>query len=98
MAMNPETNKFEALFETKQKSEQELNRELVRIRDLVEDSGTVLLRPNGEPVPKHWTVLTAGEHVVVKDYTFKVAHIGESYLVLEPVGIVAIGEKGDEAR
>ena len=90
MAMNPETNKFEALFvealfATKQKSEQE-------------DSGTVLLRPNGEPVPKHWTVLTEGEHVVVKDYTFKVAHIGESYLVLEPVGIVAIGEKGDEAR
>lgn len=50
-----------------------------------------LLRPNGEPVPAHWTVLALGEQVVVKGYTFKVAYINETTLVLEPVKIPILG-------
>lgn len=39
------------------------------------ETETILLRPSGEPVPQHWSVLQEGEHVVVKDYTFRVAYI-----------------------
>lgn len=91
--MNPTTNKFEALFKAPiEKPEKELNRESVRVRDLVRDSGTVLLRPNGEPVPEHWSVFIEGELVTIKNYTFKVAHIGESHMLLEPAGPLLIGE------
>ena len=45
-----------------------------------------LLRPNGKPVPQHWTQFQMGELVVIKNYTFKVAYIGESALLFEPVG------------
>jgi hypothetical protein len=51
-----------------------------------------LVRPNGQPVPKHWSVFRVGEEVVIKDYTFKVAYIGESNILFEPVGPVVIGE------
>ena len=69
--MNPETNKFEQL----------VSEALSTIR---KNQG--LVRPNGEPVPPHWPVFTEGELVTIKDYTFKVAHCGESYMVLEPTG------------
>ena len=36
--------------------------------------GDNLFRPNGKPVPKHWTTFQIGEHVVIKDYTFKVCY------------------------
>ena len=51
-----------------------------------------LLRPNGEPVPKHWSVFTVGETVVIKDYTFKVAHLGEGHILLEPMAPVIVAE------
>lgn len=47
-----------------------------------------LLRPDGTPVPKHWSTFQVGENVVIKDYTFKVAYIGESNILFEPVGPV----------
>jgi len=50
----------------------------------------VLLRPNGEPVPPHWCVLTVGETIVIKNYTFKICYIGETSILLEPMGIVEI--------
>ena len=58
-----------------------------------DDTVGMLLRPNGEPVPKNWTLFSEGEHVNIKDFTFEVAHIGETYLVLEPIGPIIIGEK-----
>ena len=77
---NPDTNRFEQFY----------------VRD--EDNPPLgdfpqLFRPNGKPVPKHWSVFKAGEDVVIKNYTFKVAHIGESHILFEPVGPVMIGEE-----
>lgn len=78
--MNPETNKFEAL-------EYPLSNILP---SSVDEFNLSLLRPNGSPVPKHWSVFRVGEDVVIKDYTFKVAYIGESAILFEPVGVVII--------
>jgi hypothetical protein len=51
-----------------------------------------LLRPNGEPVPKHWTVFRVGELVEIKGYTFKVGYVGESAVLFEPVGPIVVGQ------
>ena len=82
--MNPETNQFEML---KQIDEGFMG------NTEGEFDPTAFVRPNGEPVPKHWSVFKEGEELVVKNYTFRVAHIGEKHLLLEPVGIPAIGQK-----
>lgn len=70
----------------------ETNR-LEALRFIDDIRGSQLVRPNGEPVPPHWPVFAEGELVELKGYTFKVAHIGESYLVLEPTGPLVVGEK-----
>jgi hypothetical protein len=57
-----------------------------QLREIV-DHTVKLLRPDGTQVPAHWTVLTVGEYVEVKGYTFKVAYINETTLVLEPIKI-----------
>lgn len=44
-----------------------------------------LVRPDGSPVPKHWATFRVDELVVIKDYTFRVAYIGESNILFEPV-------------
>ena len=77
--MNPDTNKFEMLSKEKEEKEE-------RMKKLFG-----LLRPNGEPVPKHWVTFKFGEKVVIKDYTFKVAYIGETAILFEPVGPTVIG-------
>ena len=74
MGMNPDTNELEAL----RKVADELTGEIS------------LLRPNGEPVPKHWSTFKVDETVVVKSYTFRVAYINEGAIMLEPVGPVII--------
>lgn len=51
-----------------------------------------LFRPNGKPVPSHWPIFFMGEELVVKNYLFKIAYIGETSILLEPVGPVIIGE------
>jgi len=58
--------------------------EMLKNKELVEKMAA-LIRPDGTPVPRHWPVFQTGELVVIKDYTFKVAHIGESYILFEPV-------------
>lgn len=90
--MNPETNKFEFLqtAEEKLRNNESLNRNMRRA--LAKSTGK-LYRPNGTKVPKHWTILSVGELVVIKDYTFKVAHIGESHLLLEPVPTTVLDTK-----
>lgn len=82
--MNPDTNKFEPLGN------------LIKPEDTEKLNWPGLIRPNGKPVPKHWTILKVDQKVIVENYTFKVAHIGESYLILEPVGPIIIGEKNKD--
>jgi hypothetical protein len=94
MGMNPDTNRLEelgineeALRNTLQDSERRgLERQLQQLKN-----ESALVRPDGTPVPKHWSVFTVGEHVVVKNYTFRVAYFNETTIVLEPVGPVVLG-------
>lgn len=54
-----------------------------------------LVRPDGSKVPKHWSTFRVGELVTIKDYTFKVAYIGEANILFEPVGPVDLQRKVD---
>ena len=89
--MNPDTNKFEALKEvcsidTPQRSH--------FVDELVADwAAGKLLRHDGSEVPKHWAIFKVGELVVIKDYTFKVAYIGETAILFEPVEPQIVGDK-----
>jgi len=85
--MNPTTNKFEHLI-----SEAYAEESLRAIQERGEKIVNSLLRPNGEPVPEHWSVFIEGELVTIKNSTFKVAHIGESHMLLEPAGPLLLGE------
>ena len=84
--MNPKTNKFKELYKIAAEKIEQFN----AIEAMVADLQGRLLQPDGTPVPAHWPVLMTGEHIVVKNYTFQVAYIGESYVVLEPVGPMTI--------
>jgi hypothetical protein len=95
MGMNPDTNEMEPLSPA-------LTQALDDLKQKAEDVGIAkakaqlypgqLLRPNGEPVPEHWSTYAVGEEVIVKNYRFEVALIGEKHLLLKPVGPVLIGE------
>ena len=106
--MNPETNKFEHLRSDADQNEDpgEDQENLSRLKRMVQRLGEQdnvgpkrtalqqsLLRPNGEPVPQHWTQFQVGECVVIKNYTFKVAYIGETAILFEPFGIPDLGER-----
>ena len=87
--MNPDTNRFEMLTE----ETKEFLEKIPKADPLNGMSSfRFLVRPNGEPVPKHWSTFKVGEEVVIKNYTFKVAYIGETSILFEPVGIVEIGK------
>ena len=108
--MNPETNRFEHLIENadpdkspknrhERRAEEAIQRKLnkAEYRDDYSGGGvTQLVRPNGSPVPEHWSVFKIGEEIVIKNYTFKVAYIGESAILFEPVGPVIVGENKSE--
>jgi hypothetical protein len=90
--MNPETNKFEPIFiQEDDKSMKALEKAFKATQP--ETPVFRALRADGTPVPEHWTILSKDEKIVIKNYTFKVAYIGESYLVLEPVGIVDLSKQ-----
>ena len=100
--MNPETNKFELLRPDTDQNEGPGGLQHVVAGDLSLASVGLLkrvvmkqslLRPNGEPVPEHWTQFQIGECVVIKNYTFRVAYIGETSILFEPVGIPDLGVK-----
>ena len=76
--MNPETNKLEKLTNTN----------ITEIENQIQKLQSTLLRPNGEPVPQHWTIFTQGQNVVVNNYTFKIAHMNESCIILEPISAI----------
>lgn len=91
--MNPETNMFERL--TAKEEMESLRDKMSKMRSEIngpDHTEPVLLRPDGTPVPKHWTQFKVDERVVIKGYTFKVAHIGESHILFEPVGPLIVGE------
>jgi hypothetical protein len=48
--------------------------------------GLNLYRPDGSLVPEHWVQFQIGDLVTIKNYTFRVAYIGESTMLVEPVG------------
>ena len=100
--MNPETNKFELLRTDTDRDEAHGDLRSVMAGDPSQASVGVLmrmvtqqslLRPNGESVPQHWTQFQIGECVVIKNYTFRVAYIGETAILFEPVGIPDLGVK-----
>jgi len=92
MGLNPDTNRFEPLTEDLKAMEErvaqmEKDGYIDKLHSVLERQ---LLRPDGTPVPKHWSVFVVGEHVVIKNYTFKVAYIGESNILFEPVGPIVV--------
>ena len=80
MAVNPETGQIEMLQRVLGEYTDPFARHLG------------LLRPNGKPVPAHWSVFTVGQLVEVEGCTMKVAHINESGVLLEPVSPI-VGTK-----
>jgi len=80
--MNPETNKFEMLDPIVEEDNRRLEKEFGR-----------LLRPNGEPVPKHWSIFEVDKNYTINDYTFKCKYIGETSILFEPVGIVEVSNE-----
>ena len=94
MAVNRDTNRIEPLTQC---TEHEMAETLAKLRGQAGDFHPGLLRPNGSPVPKTWSLFEMGELIVIKDYTFRVGYIGESAILLEPVGIVEVIAKPPEA-
>jgi hypothetical protein len=92
MGMNPDTNKMEQLQQLEALQEQLQKAEQKQVAaDLSQ-----LVRPNGEPVPKHWSVFRVGKNYVINNYTFKCAYIGETSILFEPVGPVVLGEQNSD--
>ena len=100
MGMNPNTNIMEML---KRVEGAEDSGQLGKASNFRKASSSIadefypnLLRPNGKLVPKTWTIFSMGEEVVIKDYTFKVAYIGETSILFEPVGPIVIEVDDDK--
>jgi hypothetical protein len=81
--MNPNTNKFEELFEAQEMEELIDAYRKERKETLLPGQ---LVRPNGEPVPEHWSLFTVGEEIPIKGYVFRIAYIGETSILFEPIG------------
>lgn len=90
--MNPETNKFEQLIDQFQKPENTTTLELLNHIAQQQQSSS-LLRPNGEPVPQHWTQFKIGEIITIKNYSFRVAYISETAILFKPVGPIVVGKQ-----
>ena len=82
--MNPDTNELEMLQALEEMYELENDKPIFPDQ---------LVRPNGEPVPEHWSRYTVGEEVELKGYRFRIGHISKGAILLEPVGPVLIGDK-----
>ena len=79
--MNPDTNKLEPVFERD-------DPRIKALEDNLKNLNNALVRENGEPVPKDWSVFTVGEELGVKGYRFRVKEIHPDGMTLEPVGPV----------
>ena len=91
--MNPDKNQFEALRQAAGEGDDDLTKDLLTEKfteRLIKKIGepepkATLVRADGSPVPEHWPIFKVGEEIVVKNYVFRVAYIGETTLLLEPV-------------
>ena len=99
--MDPESNRFKPLTEASPKDvKKALQREVHNLQGgMTKMAGTPdpealseLVLPDGKSIPSHWAVFTVGEDVVIKGYTFRVAYIGDTSILFEPVGIPIVGE------
>jgi len=79
--MNPDTNRFERLSPAEVVAKATMK---------TIENYACLLRPNGEPVPSHWTQFCLDELVEIKGYTFRVKYIGETSILFEPVGPIVV--------
>jgi hypothetical protein len=100
MGMNPDTNRMEQLH---QETRTELEKFTAKLADAdraaqLQELKRTLLRPDGTPVPQHWSTFRLGEHVVVNGYTFKIAYVGETSILLEPVSPALVSTSGAEER
>jgi hypothetical protein len=103
--MNPDKNKLEPIFDQGELAAERLETQKDELRRQIEAMSTrafdadeilekgQLVRADGSPVPAHWATFRTDELVVLKGYTFRVGHIGESHLLLEPVGPVIVGDE-----
>ena len=91
--MNPITNKFEQLIAVPAAEPSEALLKALEGK-VLDEASTRLLRPDGSPVPPHWSTYQVGEIVFLKGYEFRVAYIGESTLLLEPFGPCLVGKAG----
>ncbi len=55
-----------------------------------DDHGIKVYNADGVEVPKHTLSFKLGETVYIKDQSFKVTCVGETYLVFEPIGFIEI--------
>lgn len=93
MGMNPETNKLEPLQLKELEAALDRAKKKQSAAELAELGQ--LLRPDGTPVPKHWSIFVVGETYVINGYTFRCAYIGETNILFEPVGPVVVEGKPD---
>lgn len=47
-----------------------------------------LQRPDGVQAPDHCSIISIGQHVAFEGYAFQVIYVGDSIVLLEPVGPV----------
>jgi hypothetical protein len=99
--MDPDSNKFVPLTKLDEgtataliRQQQELQKSLLKVAG-TPDPGALsgLVLPDGKPVPSHWAIFTVGEDVVIKGYTFRVAYVGETSILFEPIGLPILGDK-----
>lgn len=84
--MNPETNKFEEVYEKEvdsaiQQFAEQFSKKL--------PDGHKYVRSDGSEVPSGYPIFEVGEEFELRGYRFKVKLIKEDELVLEPVGPVS---------
>ena len=101
--MNPDTNRFEPLTTKDEEKTYNKDQEIQRYKKQMEKLQhkmvseiplTELVRPDGSAVPQNWSIFTVGEHLVLKDYTYRVVYLNEVSITLEPVGPVVVGDSG----
>jgi hypothetical protein len=85
VGMNPFTNQFEGLHDYTSKMD-----------EAAADGLKSLLRPDGTPVPKHWSIFRVNEIYEINGYMFKCKYIGDTSILFEPHGPIIIGENQDE--
>lgn len=93
--MNPDTNKFEELTVFDKQRANDLckcgsGKKFKACCRQVTVPVSQLLRPNGTPVPGHWSIFHIDEVYEINGYTFKCKYIGETSILFEPFGPIVL--------